>query len=203
MNSVESRDAGQLPAVRAFRPVGLAGHRNNRGISERADTGAGRFNVWGNSFPAEQLPPPGATVVAGDVPFTLPPRDPAGDNVRCAGQYVELPGVRCDWVHLLCAAERRVEDTLALHFDDGTVDLEALRVSDFWAAPAWFGEREALRTTVMHYPHHVQRDVPALLWAQRVPVVRRRPLVGARFPRDVAIHVFAVTLETVEPGESS
>lgn len=199
MNRVESRPAC-LPATRSFRPIDLAGYRNNRGSSERTDTGAGRFNVWGNSFPAEHLPPPGRTVVVDDVPFTMPPRDPAGDNVRCAGQYIELPALLCDWVHLLAAAERRTEDAVALHFDDGGVDLEALRVSDFWAAPAWFGERRAFGTPVMHYPHHVQPDVPALMWSQRVPVGRRSPLVGLRLPRNVAIHVFAATTEAVGPA---
>lgn len=227
MNRVDSNDQLRVepigpyagsPAVRAFRPVDLAGHLNNRGATGRADTGAGRFNVWRNSFPAEHLPEPGSTLQVGGVPFTLPPPDPAGDNVRCAGQYVELPAVRCDWVHLLAAAERRTEDTLALHYGGGegstggstdgstggstggTVDFEALRISDFWAAPAWFGEREALRTPVMHYPHHVQPGVPALLWAQRVPVTRRFPLVGVRFPRNVAVHVFAITVEAVGPA---
>lgn len=209
MNRIDSRDTSRTqpidpfdawsrsPATRSFRAVDLAGLRNNRGFSERTDTGAGRFNVWGNSFPAEHVPPPGRTIVVDGVPFVMPPRDPAGDNVRCAGQYVPVPAARCDWAHLLAAAERRAEDTVALHFDDGAVDLEALRVSDFWAAPAWFGEREAFRAPVMHYPHHVQPGVPALMWAQRAPVARRTPLVGLRLPRNVAIHVVAITVEAV------
>ena len=206
MNPAESPSQLREPyadvaAIRRFRPVDLAGHRNNRGATGRASIGTGRFNVWGNSFPADHLPPPGSTLVVGDVPFTMPPPDPAGDNVRCAGQFVSLRALRGDWVHVLAAAERRAEDTLALHFADGQVDHEALRVSDFWAAPAWFGEPAAARTPVMHYPHHVQRDVPALLWAQRVPVVRRASLTGMRFPHNIAVHVFAVTVESVGPRE--
>jgi hypothetical protein len=30
-------------------------------------------------------------------------------------------------------------------------------------------------------------------------VARRQPLSGLRFPRNVAVHVFAITLEAVEP----
>ncbi|WP_220182803.1 hypothetical protein [Sphaerisporangium album] len=131
------------------------------------------------------------------MPFRFGGPDPAGDNIRCAGQYVELPEGRYDWIHLLTAAERRTEDTVALHFAGGEVDFEPLRVSDFWArAHAAFGEAKAFETPVMHYPHHVQPRVEALMWSQRVPVTRRAPLRGLRLPRNVAIHLFAMTLQT-------
>ena len=175
-------------------PVPLSTHVDNVGTSQAAATAAGRFNVWGNSFAAERLPAPGRVEVGG-VSFEFP-RVGTGrpDNVRCAGQYVEVPRGEYDWVHLLAAAERRAEDELALHFADGAVDFEALRVSDFWAAPAAFGERLAFESPAMHYPHHVQSDVPAMLWEQRVPITRRAEVVGLRLPRNVAVHVFAISL---------
>ncbi|HEX8007972.1 MAG TPA: hypothetical protein VF482_16265 [Trebonia sp.] len=185
-------------AVILFCPVDLAGHCNNRAISAAGDTKAGSFNVWGNSFPAEHLPRPGARIDAGGVPFVLVDPGPAGDNLRCAGQFLSLPPGRYDWIHLLAAAERRTEDKVALHFADGAVDFEALRVSDFWAeARSAFGDLRVFETPVMHYPHHIQPRVSALMWAQRVPVSRREDLVGLRLPRNVAIHVFALTLQTV------
>ena len=80
-------------------------------------------------------------------------------------------------------------------FSDGTrVDFEALRISDFWASEAAFGERVAFESPVMHYPRHVQPKVSALLWIQRVPVTRRATLEAIRLPRNVAVHVFALTL---------
>lgn len=181
-----------------YEPVDLSGHRNNTAISTAATTGSGQFNVWGNSFAAEYLPAGGSLVHAGGVPFRFPPVSAGPDNVRCAGQFLRVPPGRYDWIHLLAAAERRCEDTVDLHFDDGAVDAEPLRVSDFWAAPAWFGEVKAFESLVMHYPHHVQRGVPAVMWAQRVPVTRRADLAGVRLPRNVAVHVFAVTLQRAE-----
>ena len=174
--------------------VALAAHADNVGASTAGDTRSGRFNVWGNSFAAEYLPGPGAVEVGG-VSFDFPrvgTGDP--DNVRCAGQYLEVPRGTYDWLHVLAASERRAEDELALHFSDGAVDFEPLRISDFWAAPPAFGELLACESPFMHYPHHVQTDVPAMLWEQRVPVTRRAELVGVRLPRNVAIHVFAMTL---------
>ncbi|MFF5261691.1 hypothetical protein ACFY4C_22335 [Actinomadura viridis] len=172
----------------------LAPYRNNIGITYASDTGAGAFNVWGNSLPAEELPVGELTTVSG-VPFRFPPVRPGkSDNVRCEGQVVPVPPGRYDWLYLLVAAERRVEETVAFHFRDGAVDFEALRVSDFWHAPPVFGEDEAFATSRMHYPHHVQERVTAKVWCQRVPVTRRSELTALTLPHNVAVHVFAGTL---------
>jgi len=181
-------------------PVDLSGYRNNTAISAATETRAGEFNVWGNSFAAEYLPAGESLVQVAGVPFRFPPVCAGPDNVRCAGQFLRVPAGRYDWIHVLAAAERRCEDTVELNFDDGSVDAEPLRVSDFWAAPAWFGELKAFESLVMHYPHHVQRGVSAVMWAQRVPVTRRAGLAGVRLPRNIALHVFAVTLQRAEAG---
>ncbi|ADB33174.1 hypothetical protein Kfla_4127 [Kribbella flavida DSM 17836] len=176
------------------RPVDLAPHRNNVGSTPASGTRNGAFNIWGNSFPAEELPPPGLCAVD-QVVYDFPPTEPGtADNVRAAGQFVEVPAGRYDWLYVLGAAERRVEDELAFHFADGAVDFEQLRLSDFWAAPAWFGETQVRATRSMHYPFHVQAGVPAMLWSQRVPVTRRSVLSAVRLPRNPAVHLFAATL---------
>lgn len=180
-------------------PVDISGHRNNTAISAATETKAGEFNVWGNSFAAEYLPAGGSLVQVDGVPFEFPPVCDGPDNVRCAGQFIRVPEGRYDWIHVLAASERRCEETVGLNFADGSVDAEPLRVSDFWAAPACFGEVKAFESLVMHYPHHVQRGVPAVMWAQRVPVTRRAGLTGILLPRNVAVHVFAVTLQRTEP----
>lgn len=179
-------------------PVDISGYRNNTAISAATETKAGEFNVWGNSFAAEYLPAGRSVVHVDGVPFEFPPVCDGPDNVRCARQFIRVLEGRYDWVHVLAASERRCEETVELHFADGSVDAEPLRVSDFWAAPAWFGEVKAFESPVMHYPHHVQRGVPAVMWAQRVPVTRRAGLTGILLPRNVAVHIFAVTLQRTD-----
>ncbi len=181
-------------------PVDLSGRRNNIAISSATETKAGAFNVWGNSFAAEYLPEGDSLVHVAEVPFRFPPVCAGPDNIRCEGQFLAVPEGRYDWIHVLASSERRSEDTVELNYADGTVDAEPLRVSDFWSAPAWFGEVKAFESPVMHYPHHVQRGVSAVMWAQRVPVTRRTALSGLRLPRNVAMHVFAVTLQRTEAG---
>lgn len=176
-------------------PVDISGHRNNTAVSAARETGAGAFNVWGNSFSAEYLPAGNSLVHVAGIPFRFPPIGEGPDNIRCAGQYLTVPEGRYDWIHVLAASERRCEDSVELTFADGTADPEALRISDFWSAPAWFGETKAFESLVMHYPHHIQRGVTAVMWAQRIPVTRRADLSGILLPRNIAVHLFAVTLQ--------
>ena len=75
----------------AFKPVDLSAHWNNRGMTAEHETGAGGFNVWRNSFPAEHLPAPGRSVWVDGVPFLFPPQSSAGDNLRCEGQFINVP----------------------------------------------------------------------------------------------------------------
>jgi hypothetical protein len=176
------------------RPVALAAAFDNVASTPAGASGEGGFNVWRNSFAAEELPSE-STVVVDGLRFEvhhLGDRQP--DNVRCDGQLLDVPAGRYDWLYLIAAAERRVEDEICLFFVDRTADFEPVRISDFWAAPPVFGETRALGSQTMHYPHHVQFGVAATMWCQRVPVTRRAELVGLRLPRNPALHVFAMTL---------
>jgi hypothetical protein len=185
------------------RIIDLSDYFNNVGTSWDTDTGTGHLNVWGNSFAAGRMPAADSEVTVEGVRFRIPPIGSADpDNVRCSGQLIRVCPDRYDWLYLLAAAERRVEDEVALHFAGDAVDFETLRVSDFWAAPAAFGETLAFESPEMHYPHHVQFGVPARLWCQRVAVVRRAELTALRLPYNVAVHVFAATLVAARQGDA-
>ena len=43
-----------------MRIIDLSYHLDNVGVSTASSTEVGRFNVWGNSFAAEDLPAPGS-----------------------------------------------------------------------------------------------------------------------------------------------
>ena len=175
--------------------VDLSPLLNNVGATPAAAKSAGQFNVWRNSFASEEMPERD-TLILGGIDFrTAHLRDAGADNGRCDGQLLPVPPGRYDWLHLLAAGERRVEDDTCLHFADGTADFENVRVSDFWAAPAVFGEQPAMSSLAMHYPQHVQFGVPATMWWQRVPVTRRADLRAVRLPHNPALHIFALTLQ--------
>ncbi|MEO6700612.1 MAG: hypothetical protein ABI140_12050 [Jatrophihabitantaceae bacterium] len=184
-----------LTQARRLRLVDLAAQLNNVAITPAEQRKSGACNVWGNSFSAAQMPDQPTITVAGIEFRTWHLRDAEPDNIRCAGQLIELPAGHYDWIHLIATGERRVEDELCLHFADHSADFEAVRVSDFWAAPAMFGETPALRSEAMHYPFHVQFGLAATAWHQRVPVTRRAALTGLRLPDNPALHVFALSLQ--------
>ncbi|MCZ0209702.1 hypothetical protein [Streptomyces achromogenes] len=176
-------------------PLDLTALADNVGVTRPDRLSEGAFNIWGNTFPAEELPPAGTVEVHG-IPFRWPATgDGSPDNVRCRGQLVTVPEGRYDWIHVLAAAERRTEDPLLLHFADGSVDPEWLRVSDFWPETASrFGERPAFSCTRLHYPRHIQHAMGPTVWRQRVPVTREERLRAFRLPDNPAMHLFAITL---------
>ncbi|MFG1918458.1 hypothetical protein [Micromonospora sp. NPDC048898] len=184
--------AANLSAV----PVDLTAYFNNIGATNRDRLAEGRLNVWKNSFPAEELPDGTELFRCTQVPFRFPRTGPARlDNVVCAGQRIDLPPGRWDWIYLLACSERRAEDVVHLHYRDGVADQEWLRVSDFWpASPPHFGEVEAITCRRIHFPRHVQAGIGPRIWQQRLAISRQQELAYLRLPDNIAIHVFAMTL---------
>ncbi|HEV2640027.1 MAG TPA: hypothetical protein VGX23_33140 [Actinocrinis sp.] len=176
--------------------VDLTRQLNNVALTTLHTLHRGQLNVWGNSLPAEALPAKDLTVDG--ITFALARGDGSEpDNIRCAGQHLDLPPTPGTWLHLVAGSERRCEEFVYLHYASGAVDPEWLRVSDFWPARPHFGELPAVRTTQMHYPHHCQEQLGGQLWAVRVPVRRREPLCGLGLPDNPALHVFALSIEGV------
>lgn len=169
---------------------------DNIGVSWARAPGEGAFNIWGNTFPAEELPAAGSVASVAGVPFRFPAGgDGTADNLRCAGQDLALPPTRCDWLLFLSTAERHSEDQVELSFADGEREAQWLRVSDFWPETApRFGELLAFRCRRLHYPRHVQERMAPAIWLTRVPVAHRSPLTAVTLPDNPAIHVFALTL---------
>jgi hypothetical protein len=183
--------------VAGFVHIDLRDVFDNVGITAADATAGGGLNIWGNTLPADRLPSVGSLSLFGGVPFAFPARSVAGcDNLRCARQLLALPVGEYDWLHVIAAAERRTEDEVFLHYAGGATDMEWLRVSDFWPETgAWFGEPDAARCDVLHYPRHIQGRFSPTVWRQRIPVPRYAPLAAVRLPDNPAIHVFALTAQ--------
>nr|BAV57447.1 hypothetical protein [Streptomyces sp. SANK 60404] len=182
----------------------LTAFADNVGVTSPDRLSEGAFNIWGNTFPADELPKGGPVDIHG-IPFRFPAVGTGQpDNVRCAGQFIDVPVGRYDWIHVLAAAERRTEDFVRLHYTDGAVDPEWLRVSDFWPETASrFGESAAVSCTRLHYPRHIQRSMGPTLWRQRVAVPREQDLSAIRLPDNPAIHIFAMTLAPATQPETT
>lgn len=187
-----------------FRTVQLHAYADCIGIEPSRRPGAGGFNIWRNTFPAEELPAGGSMVIVGGVPFRFPPADGRrGDNIRCREQRIALPAGRLDWIYVLAAAERRTEDTLSVHYADGSRRQQWLRISDFWPETApWFGEELAYRTSVLLYPGHAQLGMAPSIWRQRVPVAVPHGAVALVLPDNPAMHIFSLTLLDEQAGRA-
>jgi hypothetical protein len=178
-----------------FHLVELDGFANNDGISTLSNTADGGFNVWGNSYPAEELPASGSIATFARVPFRFPRKDDGcANNVVCIGQTITFAEGEYCGMAILGAAERRSADVVTFLAAAGAEVRVPLRLSDWWpGARGHFGNRLALRCSRLHYPRHVQRDMSPALWVQRAafPRIRTRQAV---LPDHPALHIFGLTL---------
>jgi hypothetical protein len=165
---------------------------NSQAATTPENLADGRLNVWRNSLPAQQAP---LEIVVDDVPLRTARLDGHGpDNLVCAGQLIEVPERRWDWLYVIGCGERRVRDVITWHFTNGSVDRDQFTLSDLWEGRSDYGEELALRTDVIHYPDPVQERIGITLWCQRVPITSRQPLCAMSLPDNPGVHFFAMTL---------
>lgn len=176
--------------------VDLDRFANNNGITELGNLADGGFNVWGNSYPSDELPAGDTIVKFADVPFHFPSKERQRfNNVVCVGQSITFAEGTYVSMSVLGAAERRTADTLTFVTTTGTEVPVPLCLSDWWhGARTHFSNRLALRCTRVHYPRHVQRNILPSMWVHRAvfPIIRTHTIV---LPDNPALHIFALTLE--------
>ncbi len=179
-----------------FYLVDLGSAANNKGISSRATLADGGFNVWGNSYPSEEMPAGEAIVEFGDFPFRFPGRQTrCADNVVCTGQRISFEeGIFCG-MSVLGAAERRSANVMTFVADTGACRAVPLCLSDWWpGARSHFRNRLALRSSCLHYPRHIQTNMSPAIWVHSVAFASIRAGVAV-LPDNPALHIFSLTLE--------
>lgn len=176
--------------------VDLINAMNNCGISRRDNLADGMFNVWGNSYPSDELPDSGAIVKFGEVTFRFPEKETRPvDNVVCVGQSIVLEDGIYFGLSILGAAERRSSDFVSFISSTGAKIDVPVCLSDWWSSSrGYFRNTLAVRCSCMHYPRHVQNNVFPALWIHHValPNISTSLLV---LPDNPALHIFALTLE--------
>jgi len=208
----------------ALLPVNLSTLYDTDGISFDNNRSDGDLDGQGHTLPAEGLPPyqwhPPLGVARietpiypcglwtspvrdGDrVPFWYPSKQDGSKNmISCAGQRLEFPpGIRAA-VHLLgTAATADAQGDLTLIYQDGTTSVIPLEMSSWTEGRPRHGEHVAF--TCLHR-HSAAADEPGArccLYHYTLSVQRGKTLVALELPRNTAMKVVAVTLETDKRG---
>lgn len=172
-------------------PLHLATYYNNQSATTSANLDAGRLNIWRNSIPRiAKL----VSVIDGVRLSTSAMTGKGFDNVVADGQTIDIAPRRYDWLYLIAAGERALEDELTFVHSGGFSSRGTIRISDLWHGDSRFGEEVAHRSAMTHYPNHVQQGLSITLWAQRVAISDRRPVSAVTLPFNPALHIFAATL---------
>jgi hypothetical protein len=201
-------------------PLDLSTFFDTDGISLDTNRSDGDLDGHGHTLPGEGLPPylwrtPEGTaqiespllypcglwtrpVNQGDrVPFRYPEkRDGVKNVLTCAGQRLEfLPGVRSA-IHLLgTATGAEASGEVTLVYRDGTTSTQPLEMSSWMEGPH-HGEHAAF--TCLHR-HTATADEPGTrcyLYHYTLRPQRGKSLAALELPRNAAMKVLAITLET-------
>ncbi|KJY43399.1 G-D-S-L family lipolytic protein [Streptomyces sp. NRRL B-1568] len=186
-------------------PLPLERLFDNAAVSDEADPEAADFDGAGGSLSAQDLADagwePGQRLVI-DASRLRWPRSAPGrpDNVRAAGQQVELTGRGDALTFLVAGTGGEASGSGTVRYRDGSSSTYAL------TAPDW--RRGPLTTKAVGLPHRNTPDgtldETTRLYAVTVPVARGREITSVVLPRTPAagarLHVFSMALRAPTNG---
>jgi hypothetical protein len=206
-----------------FTPLPIGAYANVDGMSQDVDRGDGNIDGRGNSLPQEYLPPyvtrpsvggssvlapsplypsglwvkPLNDISASRVCFMYPHKANGTPNmVRAEGQRIVFGGLGRSAVHLLAVCtDEDVSAEFVLYYSDGTRQAKKLTFTHWNDVPK-HGERIAF---IAPHRHTATGDDPSTrcyLAHHTIPAEQLKQLVAVELPRQPAIKIVAVTLES-------
>lgn len=184
----------------AGRPVDLTPYADCIGVAPGDTSAGGAFNIWGNTFPADELPAPGRPFHLDGVTFTLLAADGrTPDNVRAvaSGSTSTLPA----WTESTSWPPRSGAPRTPWWSSTAT----APDVHSGCGCPTSGPRRRPVSRNGWRCgaagcstPRHSQDRMAPAIWAQRVGVAVPQEAVALVLPDNPALHLFAVTLVSVD-----
>ncbi|MGW7006735.1 alpha-L-fucosidase [Streptomyces sp. NPDC054933] len=185
-------------------PVPLDSYFDNDGI-DTATARGGDFDGSGYTFPGEQLPPAGRTVVDG-VPFLFPSSAAgAKNNLVATGQRITLPapGAYLSAQFLVACSYGDTSGTATVTYQDGSTSQAQLGGTD------WYSGGSGVLTTSFRYApggtdQHPVSIGTAELWLDpaRHAAAITLPAIGPAQANSPALHVFALSLQPAAQGRA-
>jgi alpha-L-fucosidase len=200
VGSLASILAMRHPATPAAAPnhfvqVSLLPYFNNKGIGSAP--GQANFDGSGFSYPADQLPPAGQTIL-NEIPYQFP-RSALGtsDNIVALGQTITLPQGNYQQASLLVATSwGTIDDKIVVHYMDGSTSSGPLHVDD-WS----IGSPGVVNASYRYAP--AGKSGPVQIYAIQIPMDRTKRASSLTLPMTAypslyipCLHVFALTLQS-------
>jgi len=178
-----------------FVQISLLPYFNNKGIGSAPDQA--NFDGSGFSYPADQLPPAGQTILNG-IPFQFPNSAPrTNDNVAALGQTITLPQGNYQQASLLVATSwGTINGKIVVHYTDGSTS------SGSFEAPDWgIGPSGVVNTSYRYAPSGKSGSVH--IYAIQITMDRTKRASSLTLPTTTqpsqyipCLHVFALTLQS-------
>ena len=175
-------------------PQDLTASWNHDGVATLDASAEGDFDGGGWSFPAEQLPAPGLSVL-GERAYLMPSTTGTDPNfVEARGQDVPLTGGASPALDVVASAHHGdVDATATVTYADGSTADVPLRVTDWAAGGPRFGETLAVRTDYRVKAGTGRDAPPVALWHTVVPLDASKDPVSLTLPDDPRLEIYALS----------
>jgi hypothetical protein len=211
-----------------YLPVPLTPFFNVDGVSSDLNRADGDVDGYGNSLPAEQLPPyvtrpavgtgPAASPIypcslwvrglnqpgSDRVNFLYPSKaDHALNMIACSGQQIPFVAAPRVAVHLLAlATSEDAPGEFRLFYEDGSSEARPVTFT-YFTDPPRHGEHAAVVTAHRHTRQADDLQSRCYLNHYVLPADSRKPLAALQLPQNKAIKIMAITLQSPSFGSSA
>jgi hypothetical protein len=182
---------GQTP----FHAIDISAHVNADIFTTFDVRTDGAVDSGRSSFPAEMMPPSGATFEAAGIPLRFPSKEDGALNaVRCEGQTLSVEQQESEYLYLLAtAADGNQRAELHFTYADGSHDPVPFDVNDWCAENPGLG---AVHGVVSDYRHTLggKQTCKTSIWLIPVKLPGNTQLTAVTLPENPSIYVVAMTL---------
>ena len=158
--------------------------------------------VFGDAFPAEDLPESNRAVVLNGVTYLFPDkRDEIANNLSPEGQSINFTPTACEGISFLCAADNGDFEESIWISDVQRREFECNYCVNNWSKTV--PNHGALPGIITSHVHRAGLDVqnPRTLWTYTSKFDHIRDVQSLRFGFNPSVHIFAITLHTSHLAE--
>lgn len=185
----------ECPAVKSIEYLDLSQSMNNQGFGDYDDPScAADFTGLGECLLVEGICSQ-QEIIIDNMRFRFPRLGiDVNDNVSCQGQFITVPGIKCELLMFLgCAEWGNFSGKATIYYENNYQEDILLQFSDWFSSRPLYGEKIAWAGWATK---KVSKNVKERrqLYAQYCKAINDRPMIGIRLPECANIHIFSISV---------
>jgi hypothetical protein len=183
--------------------IKLNGLFNNNGITYDYNRGSGDFDCYGQTYPAEELPPSNKIFLFDLIPFIFPQKEgEVKNNISLNRQILSVNEGYFSDIHLLGACDGgNFMENFELVYNNNSKQLIKIGLTDFFEIVPVYNEKRAIYCSHYHNQFGDEKGeykkVEPSIWYTKITIDGNIKLKEIILGDNLCMHIFAMTLKKV------